>query len=245
MGLRCIIVDDEPLAREVIESYCARLEDITVVASCTNAMEAFGALQQYAPVDVIFLDIQMPKLTGIDFLKSLHHPPKVIFTTAYRDYALESYDLDVVDYLLKPIAFDRFMRALGKVIPTQNPAQEVLPSGTNSSTANQEAYMFLKADKKMVKIYLKDIGFIESLKDYVRVFTPEKVIVSHQTLSYLEEKLPDEEFLRVHKSYLINLNRVEAFSPTILEILGEEIPIGRHYKGTVMQRLQQQTDNGV
>ncbi|MEL6534752.1 MAG: LytTR family DNA-binding domain-containing protein, partial [Bacteroidota bacterium] len=222
-----------------IEAYCDRLDHLEVVATCTNAMEAFGALQEHAPVDVLFLDIQMPKLTGIDFLKSLHHKPKVIITTAYRDYALEGYDLDVVDYLLKPIAFDRFLKAIGKVLPSQptSVAAQDLDFAPNSSVG-EPPYMFLKADKKMVKIYLHEIGFIESLKDYVRVFTPDKVVVSHQTLTYLEEKLPKDQFLRVHKSYLVNLSQVNAYSATTLDILDQEVPIGRSHKAEVMERLQ-------
>ncbi|HAA12687.1 MAG TPA: DNA-binding response regulator [Cytophagales bacterium] len=240
MSLRCIIVDDEPLAREVIEAYCDRLDHLEIVASVTNAMEAFGALQEHAPVDVLFLDIQMPKLTGIDFLKSLHHKPKVIFTTAYRDYALEGYDLDVVDYLLKPIAFDRFLKAVGKVLPSQPATSAAIndPDLTPNSAVGEAPYMFLKADKKMVKLYLHEIGFIESLKDYVRVFTPDKVVVSHQTLTYLEEKLPKDQFLRVHKSYLVNLSQVNAYSATTLDILDQEVPIGRSHKAEVMERLQ-------
>ena len=238
--MRCIIVDDEPLAREVIENYCARLDHLEVVASCTNALEAFGALQEHAPVDVLFLDIQMPKLTGIDFLKSLHHKPKVIVTTAYRDYALEGYDLDVADYLLKPIAFDRFLKAIGKVMPepTSNAGQVMELESAMLTTSSEAPYMFLKADKKMVKLYLHEIGYIESLKDYVRVFTADRVVVSHQTLSYLEEKLPKEQFLRVHKSYLVNLSQVTAYSQSSLEILDQEVPIGRTHKAAVMEWLQ-------
>ena len=239
MPLRCIIVDDEPLAREVIEAYCDRLNHLEVVASCTNALEAFGALQAHAPVDLLFLDIQMPKLTGIDFLKSLHHKPKVIVTTAYRDYALEGYDLDVTDYLLKPIAFERFLKAIGKATSQTPAAAPAAPeSEVPVAVGSVEApYMFLKADKKMVKLYLHEIGYIESLKDYVRVFTPDRVVVSHQTLAYLEEKLPTDSFMRVHKSYLVNLNQVEAYSPNTLEIMQQEVPIGRHYKAAVLERL--------
>ena len=234
MGLRCMIVDDEPLAREVLESYCDRLDGVTVVATCSNAMEAFGAMQEHSPIDVLFLDIQMPKLTGIDFLRSLHHRPKVVLTTAYRDYALEGYDLDVVDYLLKPIAFDRFLRALGKVMPDRGGAPTVV---TSAMPEPEAPYLFLKADKKMVKIYLHDIGYIESLKDYVRVILPDRVVVSHQTLAYLEEKLPEDRFMRVHKSYMVNLQKIEAFSATSLDVMQEEIPIGRHYKARVMERM--------
>ncbi len=232
--MKCIIVDDEPLAIEVIESYIDRLDDFEIVAKCSNALKAFEILQKQA-VDVIFLDIQMPKLTGIEFLKSLQHPPQVIFTTAYRDYAIESYELDIVDYLLKPISFDRFLKAIGKLYK-ENKIIPIAPA-TIQSTDNEDAYIYLKVDKKMVKILLQDILYIESLKDYVRIRTTGKTVVTHQKISYLEERLPQECFIRIHRSYIVSLSKVESYSSTTIEVPTQELPIGRNYKHQVLAVL--------
>lgn len=232
--MKCIIVDDEPLAIEVIESHLEKLDDVDIVAKCNNALSAFEILQKQH-IDLVFLDIQMPKLTGIDFLKTLRNPPKVIFTTAYREFALESYDLNAVDYLLKPISFDRLLKAIGKVYE-QQPAS--IPSlKVPTTTAEDDAYIYVKADKKMVKIILNAVLYIESLKDYVRIKTLDKTIITHQKISYLEEKLPENEFLRVHRSYLVAISKVDSFTTSTIEIGDFEVPIGRNYKNQVVQIL--------
>jgi DNA-binding LytR/AlgR family response regulator len=231
MKLKCIIVDDEPLAIEIIESYVGRLDDIEVVATCNNALKAFEIVQKQQ-VDLIFLDIQMPKLTGIDFVKTLKNPPKIILTTAYRDYALESYELEVVDYLLKPISFERFLVALQKVYKFEPKVENEDP------LMDDEAYIFLKADKKMVKVMLSDILFIESQKDYIRINTAEKDIISHQKISYLEEKLPEECFIRIHRSFIVPIRKIESYSASAIEVPGKELPIGRLYKNKVLEILQ-------
>ncbi|GAA0891317.1 LytTR family DNA-binding domain-containing protein [Fulvivirga kasyanovii] len=232
MKIRCIIVDDEPLAIEVIESYINRLENIEIVAKCSNALKAFEILKK-EPVDLIFLDIQMPKLTGLDFVKTLQNPPKVIITTAYRDYALEGYELNVVDYLLKPISFERFLKAVSRVYHTEMSPEATLTTDIES----EEAYIYLKADKKMVKVQLRDILYIESLKDYVRVKTSDKEVITHQKISYLEEKLPEECFLRIHRSFIVALKKIETYSATSIEVPGKELPIGRLYKDQVLEVL--------
>lgn len=232
--MKCIIVDDEPLAIEVIESYVDRLDDFEIVAKCSNALKAFEILQKQT-IDVIFLDIQMPKLTGIEFLKSLQNPPQIIFITAYRDYAIESYELDIVDYLLKPISFDRFLKAIGKLYRENKTIQSV--SSLHQVIEQEEAYIYLKVDKKMVKILLKDILYIESLKDYVRIKTTGKTVVTHQKISYLEEKLPEECFIRIHRSYIVSLSKVESYSSTTIEVPSQELPIGRNYKNQVLTML--------
>ena len=224
-------VDDEPLAIEILESYIERLDDFEIVDKCSNALKAFEILQKQQ-VDVIFLDIQMPKLTGIEFLKSLQNPPQVIFTTAYRDYAIESYELDVVDYLLKPISFERFLKAIGKLY--KSPQVAPLTTPTQPSTNTEDAYIYIKVDKKMVKVLLDDILYIESLKDYVRIRTKEKGLVTHQKISYLEEKLPEDNFIRIHRSYIVSLSKVESYSPNTIDVPGHELPIGRNYKQQVM-----------
>ena len=231
--MKCIIVDDEPLAIEIIESYVNRLDDLEIVATCTNALKAFEILQK-EQVDLMFLDIQMPKLTGIDFIKTLKNPPKTILTTAYRDYALESYELDVVDYLLKPISFDRFLVALQKAYKNDK-------SELNYSTSDGgEEYIYLKADKKMVKVMLNDILYIESLKDYIRVKTADKDVITHQKISYLEEKLPDDLFIRIHRSFIVPLKKIESYSSSTIEVPGKELPIGRLYKNNVLDTLNAQ-----
>ncbi len=234
MSLKCIIVDDEPLALEVLEAYIERIEGLELVAKCENAVKAFDALKKL-PVDLIFLDIQMPKLTGIDFLKVLNPAPKVIFTTAYREYALESYELNVIDYLLKPIAFNRFMMAVNKAMDGTVEYEE--SSEESGALRNDHPYIFLKADRKMVKVYLKDILYIESLKDYVRIKTPEKEIVSLQKISYLEQKLPEDLFMRIHRSFIVPIKKIEAFSNHAVEVGGKELPIGRNYKNQVLDIL--------
>jgi len=233
--LKCVIVDDEPLAIEVIESHLEKFDDIEIVARCPNAIKAFEVLQRNK-VDLLFLDIQMPKLTGIDFLKSLKNPPRVILTTAYRDYALDGYDLDVVDYLLKPISFERFLKAIGKVYQRMDESKVTVSTSENEF----ESFIFLKADKKKVKILLKDIIYIESLKDYVRVKTPQKEIISYQKISTLEETLPSEKFMRIHRSFIVSLDKIEAFSSSNVELPGKAIPIGRIYKNQVLEILGKQ-----
>lgn len=242
MGIRCLIVDDEPLALDVLEAYIERLDDLELVARLDNAVEAFNFLQK-EEVDLLFLDIQMPKLTGIDLLKNISDPPQVIFTTAYRDYALQGYELNVVDYLLKPISFDRFLKAVNKVIQHQEKGEEVTGEGGTESGDGinyQEAHIYLKSDKKMVKVPLKEILYIESLKDYIRVFTPEKNVTAYQRISYMEEKLPSEKFVRIHRSFIINIDQIEAYSTSIVEVAGKEIPIGRNYRQDVLEVLSNQ-----
>ena len=235
MSLKCIIVDDEPLALEVLEAYIDRIEGLELVAKCENAVKAFDALKKQS-VDLIFLDIQMPKLTGIDFLKVLNPAPKVIFTTAYREYAIESYELNVVDYLLKPIAFNRFMMAVNKAMSSADDPVEV-PQVEEAPTVADDPYLFLKADRKMVKVYLKDILYIESLKDYVRIKTPDREIISLQKISYLEQKLPEDLFMRIHRSFIVPVKKIEAFSNHAVEVGGKELPIGRNYKNQVLEVL--------
>ena len=237
--LRCLLVDDEPLALDVLETFVQRLDNLELVARCSNAVEAYNVLQK-EEVDLIFLDIQMPKLTGIEFLKSLSNPPKVILTTAYRDYAVEGYELNAVDYLLKPISFDRFLKAVNKVTESAPPAVTQLATPlthTDYYTDYKDAFIYLKADKKMVKVMLTDILYIESLKDYIRVKTDVREVISYQEISYLEEKLPKEKFLRIHRSFIVALDKVQAFSATSVELGKSEIPIGRLYKNDVLPVL--------
>jgi len=234
MDIKCIIVDDEPLAIEIVESYVSRIEQLQLLGTFRNAVQAFAFLQQNA-VDLIFLDIQMPKLSGIEFLKTLKNPPKVIFTTAFRDYAIDGFELEVVDYLLKPIPFERFLKAVAKVLHQQPPAS---PGSTPQKVeAPSEDYVYFKVDKKMIKTKMAAVLYIESVKDYVKVRTDEKEIVTQQKISYLEESLPRQKFLRIHRSFIVNIDKIDAYSATDVEIGKHSIPIGRNYKNDVMKVL--------
>jgi DNA-binding LytR/AlgR family response regulator len=241
MSLKCVIVDDEPLAIEVIATYIDKVEGLELVGSCENAVKAFDLVKKQA-VDLIFLDIQMPKLTGIDFIKVLNPAPKIIFTTAYREYAIESYELNVIDYLLKPISFGRFLMAINKAIALPEPPQEITQK-SNEDLSIEDSYIFLKADRKMVKVYLKDILYIESLKDYVKIKTESKEVISLQKISYLEQKLPEDQFLRIHRSFIVPIKKIEAFCGHSIEVSGKEIPIGRNYKTIAMEILN--NDNSI
>jgi DNA-binding LytR/AlgR family response regulator len=231
-SMKCIIVDDEPLAIEIMESYVSKVDQLKLAGTFRNAVSAFTYLQQNT-VDLIFLDIQMPRLSGIDFLKTLKNPPKVIFTTAFRDYALDGFELEVADYLLKPIPFDRFLKAVAKVLH-QPAAANHAPLPKPETTDN---YVYFKVDKKMVRTKMADILYIESIKDYVKVRTGEKEIVTQQKISYLEESLPKEQFLRIHRSFIINRDKIDAYSATDVEIGKHHVPIGRNYKNDVMKVL--------
>lgn len=230
--MKCIIVDDEPLAIEILESYVARIDELELKGSFRNAIAAFTFLQQN-PVDLMFLDIQMPKLSGIDFLKTLKNPPRVIITTAYRDYAIEGFELEVVDYLLKPIPFERFLKSVGKVLPRTD-------ASATPQASTQEPFIYFKVDKKMVKTKIADILYIESIKDYVKVRTADKEIITQQKISYLGESLPRQQFLRIHRSFIVNLDRIDAYTATDVEINKFKVPIGRNYKNDVMKVLSKQ-----
>lgn len=230
MAIKCIVVDDEPLAIEILESYIAKVPTLELVGTFRNALGAFSFLQDH-PVDLMFLDIQMPKLSGIEFLKTLSHRPQVIITTAFRDYALDGFELDVTDYLLKPIPFDRFLKAVSRAhTPT------VAAPLANTALPTDD-YVYFKVDKKMVKTRVNDILFIESIKDYVKVKTGDKEIITQQKISYLEESLPQASFLRIHRSFIVNVNRVDAYTATEVEIGKIQIPIGRNYKQDVTRVL--------
>lgn len=231
--MKCMIIDDEPLARDLIESYVKRMEKLTLVKTCGNALEAFPLLQQ-KQIDLIFLDIQMPQLTGIDLIKSLQDRPKVILTTAYREYAAEAFDLDVIDYLIKPVTFDRFLRAVGKIYQSAPVAEE-----TPLMKSFEDAYIFLREDRQMVKVFLKDILYIESLRDYVRVKTAANQIVTYQKISFLEQKLPEKEFVRIHRSFIVAVNKVSSFTFNAVKIGDIEIPLGRNYKQNAIKTLNE------
>ncbi len=229
--IRCLVVDDEPPAREIIRRYVEAVPLLQLAGECGNAIEAFGFLQQQ-PVDLLFLDIRMPQLNGNDFLKTLKNPPKVILTTAYTEYALEGYELDVVDYLMKPIPFDRFLKAVNKAYQFNTARTETVTEEKKS-----DSFVYFRADRKMVKVMLKDILYIESMKDYVKIFTDNGTIITKQSISSVEEMLPEKAFTRVHRSYIVSLSKIRTFTNELIEIDKTEIPIGKLYRNGVMKVL--------
>ena len=235
MKTRCIIVDDEPLAIEAIQMHIEKFDSLKLVATCIDAFQAFEILNK-TRVDLMFLDIQMPEITGLDFLKSLKNPPKVILTTAYREYAIDAFDLSVVDYLLKPISFDRFMQSINKFYELSG--NETLVHGiTHQKHEPNSDHIFVRSDKKNVKIRFEEILYIESIKDYVKIVCRSRTVISKILISELESKLPFELFLRIHRSYMINIQNIEAYSHTHIEMPGRELPIGRNYKNEVISTL--------
>jgi DNA-binding LytR/AlgR family response regulator len=230
--IRCLVVDDEPPAREIISRYISEVATLELAGESANALQAFAVLQ-HQPVDLLFLDIRMPQLNGNDFLKTIKNPPKVIFTTAYPEYALEGYELDVVDYLLKPIPFDRFLKAVNKAFPSgTSPAQTVA-----YIEKKNEAFVYFRAERKMVKVMLQDILYIESMKDYIKIFTTNGTLITKQSISSVEEMLPEKEFARVHRSYIVSLSRIKTFTSELIEIGNAGIPIGKLYRGEVLKML--------
>lgn len=230
MKMRCLLVDDEPPALEVLESYVREVAHLELVGTCGNALEAFEVLQ-HRPVDLLFLDIKMPKMLGTDFLRSMRHPPQVIFTTAYREYACEGFELDAVDYLLKPVALDRFLKAVAKATKTVAlPEPAPVPS--------PDTFLYFRIDRKMVKVVLRDILYVEGLKDYVKIHTTDgRPLVVKQTINGLEEKLSESNFLRIHRSFIIALDKVRTYSARHVEVATQELPIGRLFRQRVEEAL--------
>ena len=232
MKTKCLIVDDEPLARDLVRNHIEKLENFEIVGECGNAMQALKVLRE-KKVDLLFMDIQMPQISGIEFLRTLKQPPKVIITTAYREYALEGFELDVVDYLLKPITFERFLKSVNKYYQI---VEDDLPVSSSKpvSHPSEETFIYVKENKKVVKIQLDEILYIEGLSEYVQIYTVKKKIVTKTSMSYMEKMLPSDNFLRIHKSYIVSLGKIEAFTATTVEVPGKELPIGRSYKNSVI-----------
>jgi len=233
--LNCVIIDDEPLAREVLMTYIEQIDFLRVVGVAKNALEANTLLLSQS-VDLIFLDIEMPKISGLEFLRQLPQKPLTILTTAFPEYALEGYELDVVDYLLKPISLTRFISAVNKAAKRLNIAfSSPTPQAVSSISPNP--FVYLKGGEKMIKIFLKDILYLESVGHYVKVFTQQDMQLVHESISLLEEKLPSELFLRVHRSFMINLSNIQAYSASSIELGNHQVPIGRKYKEVVKKVL--------
>ena len=230
MGIKCMVVDDEPLAIRVLEKHIMKVPDLELVATFDNAIDA-GHFLQNARIDLLFLDIQMPVVTGIDFIKNTRIQPKVILTTAYREYALEGYELDIIDYLLKPISFIRFYKSINKYRALKT---STTPTGINSSEMETtSAHIFVNSNKMMIRIAFDNMLFIDSIKDYVRIHTANGTIITKDKISAFVQKLPSS-FLRVHRSYIINTEKIAALTAKDVVLLGGmEIPIGASYKETM------------
>ena len=233
--IRCLVIDDEQPARDILHKHIEGVENLELAGSCNNAVEALSFLQSNT-VDLLFLDIQMPHILGTNFLRTLKNPPKVIFTTAYRKYAVEGFELDAVDFLLKPISFDRFLKAVNKILQVN--LQSNLPEKAKPDSKEQtQSFLYFRSDRKMVKVLFDDILYIEGLRDYIRIFTSTRSIVTKHLLASLEEMLPSDSFLRIHRSYIVSVNKIDSFNGDMIEIAKKELPIGRMYKNDVNKLL--------
>jgi len=235
--MKCIIVDDEPLSQEVVERYVNDFPRLELIAICSNAIEAIEQIQNQS-IDLIFLDINMPKLSGINFLKSLNNPPLVIFTTAYPEYAVQGFELDVVDYLLKPFSFDRFLKAVNKAIIKLNILND--EKNLKSGSTKEQNYLLIKADKKIYKTDYDDILYFQSCGDYVKIFTKEKTLISNKTLKDIYLELPEHLFARIHKSYIIPLKRISFIEGNRVYIKKESLPIGLSFKEGLLASLKKE-----
>ena len=242
--MKVIIVDDEPLALDVIETYVFRMPNLELIARCNNAFEANEALKNNE-IDLMFLDIQMPQLTGIDFLKTLKTPPMVIFTTAYQQYAVEGFELNAIDYLLKPISMDRFMKAVNKAseqYELHHKEVKTVVHTEGAAAADKPDYIFVKADKKLQRVKFSEILYIEGLKDYVIIRTETGRIISLQTMKSLEDKLPVAQFVRVHRSFIVGMDKIHAIVGNMVEVIekgvAKHLPIGKNYRDELLEMVE-------
>lgn len=232
--IQCIIVDDEPIAREILESHLSKINAVTIVATCKNAIEAFNEISS-KQVDLIFLDINMPEISGLSFAKSINKNIKVIFTTAYREYAVDGFDLQAVDYLLKPISFERLLQSVNKYL-----GENIIINETSlvENIEEKSEFIFVRADRKMVKITFSEINYIESLSDYIKIHLEDKIIVTRETITSIEAKLPQKEFFRIHRSFIVSIDKITSFTNEFVEINKKALPISRSYKKDVLLRLE-------
>ncbi len=224
---RVVVIDDEPVAREILETHISKLDQLSLVASCSSASQAFSVINENA-VDLIFLDINMPEVDGLMFANAIQGKIAVIFTTAYREYAVEGFNLAAVDYLLKPISLERLMKAVQKFIDSKTQAKEVL----------QSDFTFFRCDRQMRKIEFKDLKYIESCGDYIKLHTLQDTLVTRETMTHVLEKLPSSHFMRVHRSFVVSLSKIDSYTPELVTIDRNAIPISRSYREKVIERLK-------
>lgn len=234
MKIKCLIIDDEPIARDVLREHISKLEDFEIAGEHENALEALSFIKKNR-IDLIFLDINMPQLSGLDFLRSLDKPPKTIITTAYREYALEGFELHVVDYLLKPISFERFIKAVDKYYDSVSQAVAIFNC---EKPISSDAYIYLRDNRKTYKIYLSDVIFIESEGEYIKVHTKNRKVMTRCSLAMMEKTLPSDRFIRIHNSFIVSIDHVVAFTASSIEIGETELTISRKYKNVVMKALE-------
>lgn len=232
--INCIVVDDEPMAREILENHLEKIEAIEVLGSCKNAIEAFNLISTQN-IDLIFLDINMPEISGLSFARSINKNCKIIFTTAYREYAVDGFDLQAVDYLLKPISFERLLQGVNKFL-NENQSQQTSSNQTIKQEKNDA--VFVRSERKMIKIEFSEILFIESLADYIKIHLKDKTVITRETISSIEAKLPQSDFIRVHRSFVVAINAIESFTHELVEIGKKQIPISRSYKEAVLRKME-------
>ena len=231
--INCIIVDDEPVARDILENLLSGVDFVNVIAKCKNAVEAFNAISKDR-IDLVFLDINMPGISGLSFAKSINRDIKIIFTTAYREYAVEGFDLSAVDYLLKPISPERLLQSLYKFV-NEKPVKAHPSAGV--TPADRQEYIFVRSDRKMVKIIFDEIIFIESHGDYVRIHLEKGSVITRETISRIEALLPREDFIRTHRSFIVSRNRTDSYTNEYVETGGKQVPVSRSFKDEVLRRF--------
>lgn len=237
--LKCLIVDDEPIAHSILKQYIDKDERIEFAGSCSGAVQALQFLQQNKDIGLIFLDIKMPKISGIEFLKSLRNPPHVVFTTANREYAIEGFDLNAVDYLLKPFSFERFLQAVNKVVLLEQSNKAPTGATPLPMDTQEEEVIVIKADGRLIQLKLSDIFLVEALKEYVKIHTDAKVYITHQSMASVEEKLPARQFVRSHRSFIVALRHINNIEGNIIRIKKLEIPISRERRDEVIEKFTQ------
>jgi DNA-binding LytR/AlgR family response regulator len=228
MIIRCLIIDDEPLAQRILERYIQDVPGLELVQKCSNALDAIEILKEQK-IDLIFLDINMPKLTGLEFLRSLKSPPLVIITTAYAEFAIQGYELDVVDYLMKPFGLERFLKAIQKINDILKPREQPLPEKTTLES-QEDQYIFVKSSKKTYRLSLNDILYIEALGDYVKIYTTDRMIISYHSMKNIETLLSPKQFPRIHKSFIASLSKIDLIEGNQVKIKDRYIPIGTNFK---------------
>jgi len=236
MKTKCLIVDDEPLARDILRNYLGKLVDFEIVAECNDCMKALQTMREQR-IDLIFMDVHMPQISGIEFLEIVKNPPKIIITTAHSEYAVKAFEFDVIDYLLKPFGLDRFLKSVSKYYESLGETQHTDDKALDDSKP-LETCIYVKENKRTIKVNLAEIKYIEGLSEYVQIFTEKTKIITKTSLSTLLVKLSSEDFVRIHKSYIVSLNKVEAFSANTVELANKILPIGRSYKNAVLETMQ-------
>ncbi len=228
-NIKCVIVDDEPTARDILQILISQIEGIDIIFSCKNASEALSVLNENN-IDLLFLDINMPGMSGITLAKSISKKTKIIFTTAYREYAIDGFDLQAVDYLLKPISLRRMQQAIEKYKSENNRSQQ--------NTISSKEYIIIRSERKMVKINLSEILYVESLSDYLKVYTETKMIITRETITNIDAKLPSNSFIRIHRSYIVSINYINSYTSEFVEINEKAIPISRSYRSSFLMKME-------